>query len=61
MHVVEPLQRRDEPVTDEVMNERIEEAAVQNRSYGQIPRVALFDIAYPIDAVESGLFRIPCG
>lgn len=43
---------RDQPATPERMNQRIEEAAVRYQSEAPIPRVVLYDIAYPHDARE---------
>ena len=43
---------RDKPATPARMNQRIEEAAVRYQSNAPIPRVVLYDIAYPHDAEE---------
>jgi hypothetical protein len=38
---------RNQPATPARMNQRIEEAAVQNAAHAPIPRIVLYDIGYP--------------
>ncbi len=40
------------PVTPEKMNRRLEEAAVKYQEYAPVPRILLYDVAYPRDAQE---------
>ena len=51
-HVVAEGGWRNEPVTPESMNQRLEEAAVQYAAHAPIPRIVLFDIGFPINEQE---------
>lgn len=51
-HIAEAPVWRDRPATPERMNQRIEEAALRYQSSAPVPRVVLYDIAYPHDERE---------
>ena len=51
-HVVAGGVWRNEPVTPASMDQRLEEAAVQYAAHAPIPRIVLFDTAFPIDEKE---------
>src|SRR5688572_4235260 len=50
--VVGPSTWHATPVDNERMNNRIASAAEQYKEYAPIPRIALYDIGYPMDAAE---------
>ena len=52
VHRVDSVTWQTEPVSPSVMNQRVEETAKEYEQYAPIPRVALYDIAYPKDAAE---------
>lgn len=55
MHLVGPSWHSMQPVSPATMNSRIERAATEYRQYAPIPRVGLYDIAYPANATEYNL------
>lgn len=50
---VEPAVWRSEPVTPERISQRIEELAIKYQADAPIPRMALYDIGYPLNDQES--------
>lgn len=52
LHLLGPNSWTKHPVSPATMNDRIERAASEYRQHAPIPRVALFDIAYPADEDE---------
>lgn len=52
-HLETSLGWRRTAVTNAALDGRLHEAAAQYRGYAPIPRIALFDIAYPKDSAES--------
>jgi len=56
-HVEEPVNWAGAPVSDSVMSARLREAARQFRQYAPMPRIALYDLAYPADTLEYQRLR----
>ena len=51
-HFVDPGSWVRQPVTPEIINSRIEQAAAEYVSYAPVPRASFHDIAYPADEKE---------
>jgi hypothetical protein len=41
------------PVTNGVLDARLRQAAIQYREYAPVPRIALYDLTFPVDSVEA--------
>lgn len=52
VHLLDTGSTASGPVAPSAMNERILDAAKEYDAYAPVPRVALFDIAYPLDKKE---------
>ena len=52
VHLVGPGSWAESPVALDAMNQRVEEAAAEYREHAPVPRIALFDIAYPATQTE---------
>jgi hypothetical protein len=52
MHLIGPNSVQQHPVSPQVIEDRIASAAIQYQAYRPIPRIALFDIAFPANAEE---------
>ena len=52
LHLIGPESVQQQPVSPQVIEDRIASAAIQYQAYRPIPRIALFDIAFPANAEE---------
>lgn len=52
LHVVDHLEANQEPLLPEALNRRIREAAEEYKAAGEIPRIALYDVAFPASQKE---------
>jgi hypothetical protein len=52
LHVVDHLEGSQEPLLPEALNRRIREAAEEYKAAGEIPRIALYDLAFPASQKE---------
>ena len=54
LHLIGPGTVAKQPVSPQVIEGRIAGAAIQYQAYSPVPRIALFDIAFPANAEEYG-------
>lgn len=52
LHFIDPGTVEQQPVSPQVIERRIASTAIQYQAYSPVPRIALFDIAYPANAEE---------
>src|SRR6266705_2940364 len=52
LHLIDPNSWAQQPVSSKTIDLRIDRAASDYERYGRVARIALFDIAFPANAVE---------
>ncbi len=52
-HLERNLGWSNRPISNAALDDRLSQAAIQYRSYAPIPRIALYDVAFPKDSAEA--------